>query len=60
LQVLIKIWELDPTLRVLLLLNHHILSNSDLLYLDPLDIGDNLDVELALSLLELSDFVFLK
>jgi len=45
---------------VLRLLRHHIFSHSQLFNLNPLDIGYDLNVELALPLLELSDLILLK
>ena len=45
---------------VLLVFNHHVSGYSDLLQLDPFDVRDNLDVKLAVPLVELPDLVLLE
>jgi len=45
---------------VLLIVNHHVSGHRDLLQLDSLDIRDNLDVKLAVLLVELPNPIVLK
>ena len=45
---------------VLLVVNHHVSGHRDLFQLDSLDIRDNLDVKLAVLLVELPDPIVLK
>lgn len=47
-------------MRVFLVVSHHVSGHRDLLQLDSLDIGDNLDVKLAVLLVELPDPIVLK
>jgi hypothetical protein len=45
---------------VLLVVNHHVSGHRDLLKFDSLDIRDNLDVKLAVLLVELPDPIVFK
>jgi hypothetical protein len=45
---------------ILLVVNHHVSGHRDLLQLDSLDVGDNLDVKLTVLLFELPDPIVFK
>ncbi len=47
-------------MRVLLVINHHVSGHRNLLQFDPFDVRDNLDVKLAVPLVELPDLIVLK